>query len=184
MSGDEGMGKRWNGERLALLRALWLSGLTARAIANHLGGVSRSAVMGKIFRLRRESAAAQPGGVGELSPARRRHNPKDVGPYSAQKTKERRGKSLLELTNNSCRWPHGSPESARFFFCGAQGADLDAGIPYCPLHARRAFLGYERPAASTDEMTQAQSRAPATSTSSISRYVWRGEVRHPAPRWR
>jgi hypothetical protein len=98
------MGRRWNGERLAMLRTLWLSGLTAQAIADHLGGVSRSAVLGKIFRLRRESVTVQPAGVGELSLARRRHSPKDADPSSAQKTKERRGKSLLELTNASCRW--------------------------------------------------------------------------------
>jgi GcrA cell cycle regulator len=179
------MGRRWNGERLAMLRTLWLSGLTAQAIADHLGGVSRSAVMGKIFRLRRESVTVPPAGVGELSPARRRrHSRKDADPYSAQTTKQRTGKSLLELTNDSCRWPHGRPGSMRFFFCGAQGADLDAGIPYCPLHARRAFLGYEGPTASTDETIQVQSGAPAASPSSTSRYVWRGEVRHPAPRWR
>ena len=99
------MGRRWDGERLAMLRTLWLSGLTAQAIADHLGGVSRSAVLGKIFRLRRESVTVQPGGVGELSAARRRrHSPKDADQSSAQKTKERRGKSLLELTNASCRW--------------------------------------------------------------------------------
>lgn len=178
------MGKRWNDERRALLRGLWLSGLTAQAIADHLGDVSRSAVMGKIFRLRRELArAAQSAGAGELSPARRHRSPNDFVAHSEHGA-TRRGKSLLELTNHSCRWPHGSPGSARFFYCGASGADLEAGMPYCPLHARRAFRGYECPALSPEETDAKPHAAAATAPPARHRYVWRGQVRHPAPRWR
>jgi hypothetical protein len=28
----------------------------------------------------------------------------------------------------------------RFFFCGAAGADLARGIPYCPRHMQRAYI--------------------------------------------
>jgi hypothetical protein len=48
-------------------------------------------------------------------------------------------KTLFELTNNTCRWPHGRPGSRAFFFCGAAGADLERGIPYCEPHMRRAY---------------------------------------------
>jgi GcrA cell cycle regulator len=42
----------WTTERIALLKRLWAQGNTANAIAAELGGLSRSAVLGKIFRLR------------------------------------------------------------------------------------------------------------------------------------
>jgi len=42
----------WSGERIFLLHRLWKEGLTAEAIGARLGGMSRSAVLGKIFRLR------------------------------------------------------------------------------------------------------------------------------------
>jgi GcrA cell cycle regulator len=64
----------------------------------------------------------------------------------------KRGKTLLELTNNTCRWPHGRPGTEKFHFCGAPEADLERGIPYCARHMRRAYpmfesaLGDRRPA--------------------------------------
>jgi GcrA cell cycle regulator len=53
----------------------------------------------------------------------------------------RRRRSLLELTDDTCRWPVGDPGSARFFFCGAQAAH---NKPYCAEHCARA---YRRPRA-------------------------------------
>ncbi len=54
---------------------------------------------------------------------------------------------LLDLTNETCRWPHGDPSSPDFFFCGMREANLAAGKPYCRLHAMRAL----RPAPDADE---------------------------------
>lgn len=44
-------------------------------------------------------------------------------------------KTLLELTNNTCRWPIGEVGDG-LFFCGAQ---IEEGCPYCPGHAARAY---------------------------------------------
>lgn len=41
----------WTGERIALLRSMWLEGRPAGEIAKALGDVTRNAVMGKINRL-------------------------------------------------------------------------------------------------------------------------------------
>ncbi len=41
----------WNEERTATLRKLWLEGMSASQVARQLGGVSRSAVIGKVHRL-------------------------------------------------------------------------------------------------------------------------------------
>jgi GcrA cell cycle regulator len=121
----------WTDERTNLLKSLWVDGKTAEVIAECLGDVSRSAVLGKIFRMRRSSAAAIP--ILQRQDAilaRRRVRPRPYKP---------RGKTLLQLTNTSCRWPFGSPGTPNFHFCGASGADVERSIPYCARHMRRAY---------------------------------------------
>lgn len=131
----------WTDDGVALLQKLWAEGATAAAIGARLGGLSRSAVLGKVFRLRRngESGAAYrietvPGE--RNAPGRRRSRQlrqrlAAPPPQAAQRL------TLLELNNQSCRWPSG--RAGRFFFCGAAEADLQRGIPYCPRHMRRAY---------------------------------------------
>jgi GcrA cell cycle regulator len=41
----------WTDERVELLKKLWSEGLSARQIADQLGGVTRNAVIGKVHRL-------------------------------------------------------------------------------------------------------------------------------------
>ena len=173
-------GSGWNDESLVMLRGLWAAGATAQSIADRLGGISRSAVLGKIFRLRR--------GAAEVPPARRRSRKVAVA-QDAAAAAPRRGKSLLELSNDTCRWPHGEPGTPRFFFCGAPGADLENGRPYCARHARRAFhvvaIRTENPNETADQEIQ-PTAAPMSAPASAPprRYIWRAGVRHPAPRWR
>jgi GcrA cell cycle regulator len=45
-------------------------------------------------------------------------------------------RTLLELNEDTCRWPIGDPASAEFFFCG--GKPL-TGLPYCSYHSRVAY---------------------------------------------
>jgi GcrA cell cycle regulator len=47
------------------------------------------------------------------------------------------GMKLIDLERNNCRFPFGHPNSDRFFFCGAVGADFPKQ-PYCPFHTRKA----------------------------------------------
>lgn len=146
----------WTKERIARLKRLWAEGKSASVIAkelsaesgSELGGVSRAAVLGKIFRLRLDrpekpakTSAQGPKAAGkkplvaspnDLSARRRGPEP------SAQRAPER--KSIFDLTNRCCRWPHGEPGTKNFFFCGAAGADIENGLPYCPRHMRRAYI--------------------------------------------
>jgi len=141
----------WTPERLALLRNLWSEGETAAAIAVRLGGLSRSAVLGKVYRLRLDgagsTAAAKPkragARVGNAPLARRRQGGKRKLSPQVPPTTGRRGKTLLELTNATCRWPHGRPGTKNFFFCGEAGADLERGLPYCARHMQRAYPAIE-----------------------------------------
>ena len=121
----------WTPARVARLTHMWSAGKTAAAIGADLGGISRSAVLGKVFRLRLVAQDDVPADA----PARRRAG--KAKPIQPQPTK---CKTLLELTNECCRWPHGDLGGRRFFFCGVPEADLARGIPYCPRHMQRAYL--------------------------------------------
>jgi len=41
--------------------------------------------------------------------------------------------------NNRCRYPFGNPKDKDFYFCGAEGVNVDCGEPYCKYHANIAF---------------------------------------------
>ncbi len=149
-------GRQWTAESIALLRKLWSDGATAVVIADRLGGISRSAVLGKVFRLRLHiddaavSAQRQhnaPANQPAVTPARRRRSGARNRRAQAAPPRAVQRKTLFELSNNTCRWPHGRPGSERFFFCGALEADLEKGIPYCARHMRRAYPGFASPAA-------------------------------------
>lgn len=165
----------WTDDRIALLEQMRASGASAAAIAKRLG-VSRSAVLGKIFRLRRPSAkkqqAAAQASLKSAAPKRHRADPP-----------RRRGISLLELTNDTCRWPHGEPGRPGFFFCGEPGADLESGRPYCARHARRA---YSRAANLTEEdsspVIAVRDSPPTVPLHARRSYVWRALVKYPASR--
>jgi len=154
----------WTMERVDCLKALWADGLSASQIAGELGGVSRSAVIGKVHRLglegrsrgvnpvrhanRQERAPAVPGRRPGRPPRLRGQTAAlaiatqaapapvpqfdNVIPFGQRRT-------LLELTDETCRWPIGDPQREGFFFCG--GAPL-AGVPYCAHHTREAYNAY------------------------------------------
>jgi GcrA cell cycle regulator len=44
--------------------------------------------------------------------------------------------TLLQLSEQTCKWPIGDPLTPDFYFCGQHSQD---GKPYCEFHARRAF---------------------------------------------
>jgi GcrA cell cycle regulator len=141
----------WTRERIALLKKLWADGETATAIAMRLR-MSKSAVLGKVFRLRLRPAGKATGAAARSNTAvlRRRHktrSPLKHRPKPAAPAAMASGKTLFELTNDSCRWPHGQPGTKAFHFCGAPGADLEGGRPYCERHARRAYVGNRKTAA-------------------------------------
>ncbi|MGB6538781.1 MAG: GcrA family cell cycle regulator [Xanthobacteraceae bacterium] len=193
----------WSNECIEQLELLWAGGATAQEIAAQLGCVSRSAVLGKIFRLRLNSTAATPAApdagkvvandsAASRPPRRRRHKVRRaaVAPQIRASPPGRiRGKSLLELTNACCRWPHGRPGTRSFYFCGAPGADLEGGRPYCARHAQRAYRNGRSPAEATTkprriaagEAPSICATAPPTAKHNS---MWRSAMRNPAPRWR
>ncbi|MGV3490970.1 MAG: GcrA family cell cycle regulator [Devosia sp.] len=44
--------------------------------------------------------------------------------------------TLLQLSEQTCKWPIGDPLTPDFYFCGQHSDD---GKPYCDFHSRRAY---------------------------------------------
>jgi GcrA cell cycle regulator len=187
----------WSEERIAILKQMWAERATAAAIAVRLGGLSRSAVLGKIHRLRRgaavpamtpnKDAAPAPCDAAALAYRRRagRSAPRSSSRPRAKESPPRSSKTLLELTNDSCRFPHGEPGTRGFFFCGAPEADLEGGRPYCARHARLAYSSAAIAGEDDDEFVIALRNSPSIAPfDSPRRNVWRVPVTHPAPRRR
>ncbi len=100
-------GESWREDDIELLKRLWAAGETAHAIAAKLGGLSRSAVLGKIFRLRLGAAGKPPAAREKDALPRRRAGKPPAAPLPA--ASRRRGMTLHELTNICCRFPYVPP---------------------------------------------------------------------------
>jgi hypothetical protein len=86
----------WTDTRIAQLKRLWRAGRTAGAIGRELGGISRAAVLGKLFRLR--LAAADDERDADADPPARRRARK-VMPVNDSRPARPRRRTLFELTN-------------------------------------------------------------------------------------
>ena len=147
----------WTDERVELLKKLWSDGLSASQIAAELGGITRNAVIGKVHRLGLSGRAKSPSSGVPRPRKPRSHMLRVSRPVSRGANAlalsydtdlepepelieniipigQRR--TLLELNENTCRWPIGDPATPEFFFCG--GKPL-MGLPYCHYHARVAY---------------------------------------------
>ncbi len=164
----------WTPERVEVLKKLWGAGLTAKAIAEDFGDVSRNAVIGKVNRLgleRRRSETDDTERVPYIAPPRagkspvqkRIASPSVVPDYPKGKTEAKKKQvpvvelviptsmkiSLLDLNKGNCHWPSGHPGSDDFSFCGNTSL---TGLPYCAWHCR---TGYRYAARSVSRKTRA-----------------------------
>ena len=153
----------WTDERVELLKKLWTEGLSASQIANRMGGITRNAVIGKVHRLglsgraapsrasrprqRKPRAPSHPSaamfrtaGATALKPdvSAEPEAPPEPAPAPVHEIDippgERR--TILTLTEHTCKWPIGDPGTEDFHFCGRKSA---SGLPYCPHHASIAY---------------------------------------------
>lgn len=154
----------WTDDRVATLKRMWADGKSAGEIRNVLGGgVTRSAVIGKVHRLKlagraatgasaqRRPKAAQPRGqkgqpkvnaiLRYAADARAQPTPPafEPEPFDAEvdvgiDVTKRIG--LMGLNERTCKWPVGSETGARQMFCGCRKGRDDG--PYCPEHTARA----------------------------------------------
>lgn len=157
----------WNDERVERLRALWSDGLSATQIAGRLGGVTRNACLGKLFRLgmlcsrnthplykRPRCSAPRPKVAERRARAARATSPLQVllrDPFIPQPEPvipPHERQPILIRKDDGCLHANDAltPESCRWP-CGDVGdADFGfcgrekvKGLPYCGSHARIAF---------------------------------------------
>ena len=149
----------WTDERVEILKKLWAEGLSASRIATELSGVTRNAVIGKVHRLGLAARAKSSSATGQ-----RPRKPRSQSQMLRVSRPSVRGntalaqafdldiepepepidnviplgqrRTLLELTEQTCRWPIGDPGHSDFFFCGGQTI---TGLPYCAYHSRVAY---------------------------------------------
>lgn len=149
----------WTDDRVEQLKKLWEAGLSASQIAAELGNVTRNAVIGKVHRLGLSGRAKSPSTSAprprKARPAQhmvRISRPQSRGNAALARVFETepepdpiaydnvvpmsQRRTLVELTEDTCRWPIGDPGSADFFFCGGHSLN---GLPYCAHHSRVAY---------------------------------------------
>lgn len=145
----------WTDERVELLKKLWSDGLSASQIAGELGGITRNAVIGKVHRLGLSGRAKSPssssprprkarsgGHMLRVQRPQMRGNTALAYDYEPEPEPEmleipvEQRKTLLQLNENTCRWPIGDPSSTEFFFCGGDSVNEQ---PYCSFHSRVAY---------------------------------------------
>jgi GcrA cell cycle regulator len=137
----------WTIERVELLKTHFAAGLSCREIACEIG-VSRNAVIGKLSRLSltrekkpttRRTRERKDGSrsVPRLQYRMLRKLFNETPPAEADQTinSEQRC-SLLELSEEKCRWPISNPGEEDFCFCGNRPLE---SLPYCAGHSRLAY---------------------------------------------
>lgn len=138
----------WTTDRVELLKSHFEAGLTCREIAASIG-VSRNAVIGKLARLEltRGPARAKPRPEKTARERSRKSIPRlqyqilqavyeNAQPLQEEPIASDYRCSLLELSNERCRWPISTPGAEDFCFCGNTPVQ---GMPYCSGHHRLAY---------------------------------------------
>jgi GcrA cell cycle regulator len=137
----------WTTERVELLKGHFAAGLSCREIANEIG-VSRNAVIGKLSRLnltrektlkprRDDGGRSRPKSVPRLQYRMLRKLFTEAEPAESDQTiHSEQHCSLLELSEERCRWPISSPGEKDFCFCGNRPLE---DLPYCAGHSRLAY---------------------------------------------
>ena len=152
----------WTDERVELLKKLWSDGLSASQIAAELGGITRNAVIGKVHRLglsgrAKAASSAAPRqrkarssthmlriGRGAIRGNTALAHAYEIEPEVTPELVENiipigQRRTILELTEQTCRWPIGDPGSTRILLLRRQ-YDRGSALLRVPL-ARRVSTG-------------------------------------------
>lgn len=131
----------WTEQRINKLEKLWSEGFSASRIAEQMGGISRSAVLGKVHRLGLPGRSISTKKPKRAKPKKRAklaggifnpHNqppPKEVLlPALKKETIPEKLISFQDLEEGQCKYPYGNPKSGKFGYCGKPVA---LGKSYC-----------------------------------------------------
>jgi len=156
----------WTPENTQKLTTLWKEGRTAAWIARALGpGVSRCAVLGKVYRLGLARGGSEAGRARHVAPQGAKPGREDKpvarpatrssGPPKVRAklrpanpgvvTPSEPTVSILSVRRGQCRWPYGCSGEPGFGLCGrtvARGA-------FCAAHAE---VGYQKRACTAESL--------------------------------
>ena len=137
--------RAWDDDMVATLKRLYADGLSARQIAAAIGGLSRSAVIGKAHRLGISSPESQ----SQIMKRTRRKKlamvpqarrlPKRIiplEPLPLPQADDVARKASADREERDCRFPVGDPGQPGFGFCACPKVP---GTSYCAGHLMRAF---------------------------------------------
>ena len=135
----------WNEKNIEILKENW-GRLTASAIAEKIGGMSRNAVIGKAHRLSLSAKIKTRNASNSFnakktnnefqSPVKRERKNKFKSLLIEKDFEPENPKQLEELDEKSCKWPIGHPNESSFYFCGRTSLK---DFSYCKLHLLYAF---------------------------------------------
>ena len=122
----------WTEEKVNKLKELWTSGKTAREIASVIGGVSRNAVIGKIFRLNLSAKIKKRSTLTqskenfqstERETRKRGRRSKFRSIILSKDFEPAKNLQLEELTENTCKYMEGHPDEKESSFCGRKNVE-------------------------------------------------------------
>jgi GcrA cell cycle regulator len=134
----------WTKKMETAVISMRCNGQSATQIAKKLGGgVTRNAVLGKIYRLR-EAGHLIPTQTSGASPRVRIKPPAPPKAAPAPQVVAHihinaahyLSLTMMDLQPNQCRWPLNDPADEEFLFCGNHRL---SGKPYCDEHCAAAY---------------------------------------------
>ena len=150
----------WDENKIKILRENWGT-MTASALAEKIGGVSRNAVIGKSHRLGLSTKIIKRSKVNYI----KQKSFDDKGlQRKSRKSKFRsllldknfepaKNLSLEELSEKTCKYMEGHPNETSSSFCGRKTVDK---FSYCPLHMIVVFT----PRNKKDELIEKEEDIP------------------------
>ena len=135
----------WNEKKVKILKENWGT-LTASALAEKIGGISRNAVIGKAHRLNLSAKIKQKTSSNNYN-IQKSNSGSSVNHKRTRKSKfqsliiekdfpPESPKDLESLDDTVCRWPIGHPDEKNFYFCGRKPLK---DFSYCKLHLLYVF---------------------------------------------
>ena len=135
----------WDENKIKILRENWGT-MTASALAEKIGGVSRNAVIGKAHRLNLSAKIKTRTAISNENfenslvekniKSRRSRKSKFKSLIIEKDFEPENPKQLEELNEDSCKWPIGHPDEKSFYFCGRSSLK---DFSYCKLHLLYAY---------------------------------------------
>ena len=150
----------WTTTRVEKLKSMWQEGKNAAQIAIALGHPSRSAILGKIHRMKMSVRYKFPRSTPGTAQPKKALPQRPVFKYKAAPLPEKKimefapkiapvsietkelvipqseRVTLEQLHVGMCHWPFGDPRSPDFRYCGAKSP---VEQPYCPYHQQIAY---------------------------------------------